>query len=53
VEESGDRPADDDRRRGAYYRLTTDGREVLAAEGVRLRRLVMATAALGIIRDEG
>lgn len=48
VEESDFRPADDDPRRGAYYRLTSLGREVLAAEARRLGALVSATEALGL-----
>ncbi|MGD8332008.1 MAG: PadR family transcriptional regulator [Acidobacteriota bacterium] len=51
VEESPDRPADDDPRRGAYYRLTTPGREVLAAEADRLALLVSASEALGVRRE--
>ena len=46
VEESPERPDDDDPRRGAYYRLTTLGREVLDAEAERLAALVSATDAL-------
>jgi DNA-binding PadR family transcriptional regulator len=38
VESAG--PADDDPRRGAYYRLTETGREVLAAERRRLGALL-------------
>ncbi len=41
IEESDERPApedDDERRR--YYRLTTDGRHLLEAEGRRLEQLV-------------
>lgn len=53
VAESGERPKDDDPRRGAYYRLTSRGRAVLAAEGARLEGLVSATAALGLIRSKG
>lgn len=53
VEESGDRPEEDDPRRGAYYRLTALGRAVLTAEGIRLKGLVSATAKLGLIRREG
>jgi DNA-binding PadR family transcriptional regulator len=40
VEETSGRPADDDRRRGAYYRLTRLGRGVVAAESRRLADLV-------------
>ena len=49
VEESDERPEDDDARRGAYYRLTPLGREVLAAESRRLAELVDATRAMGLI----
>ena len=48
VGESADRPADDDPRRGAYYRLTPFGRDVLAAEADRLASVVTASAALGL-----
>ncbi len=48
VEEAPTRPVDDDPRRGAYYRLTPLGREVLAAEANRLAVLVSATEALGL-----
>lgn len=49
VAESDDRPADADARRGAYYRLTPFGREVLAAESHRLSGLVDATRSLGLL----
>ncbi len=38
VESAG--PADDDPRRGAYYRLTDDGRQALASERRRLGALL-------------
>ncbi len=38
------RPVDDDPRRGAYYRLTPRGRDVLAAEKDRLRDLIGGVA---------
>jgi DNA-binding PadR family transcriptional regulator len=38
------RPAGDDPRRGAYYRLTPQGREALAAEKQRLRDLITGVA---------
>lgn len=50
VEESADRPADDDPRRGTYYTLTSLGRRVLSAEATRLAELVAATEALGLLR---
>jgi len=46
IEESDERPdahLDDERRR--YYRITTLGRRVLAAETARLRELVRAAEA--------
>lgn len=48
VEESEFRPPEDDPRRGAYYRLTPLGREVVAAEAKRLAALVSASEALGL-----
>ena len=42
VAEAGERPADDDPRRGAYYRLTTRGQRALADERRRLASLVAA-----------
>ena len=53
VQEVDARPADDDPRRGAYYRVTEFGREVLAAESRRLARLVAASRELGLIPDGG
>jgi DNA-binding PadR family transcriptional regulator len=49
VEESPKRPPDDDVRRGAYYRLTRFGREVVKAEGRRLAGLVSLTKELGLM----
>lgn len=49
VEESDDRPDDVDARRGAYYRLTEPGHEVLAAESARMSDLVEASRDLGIL----
>jgi DNA-binding PadR family transcriptional regulator len=46
VAESSDRPKHDDPRRGAYYRLTAQGRNALAHERVRLSRLVAALDAV-------
>ena len=40
VAEASGRPADDDPRRGAYYRITPRGRKTLAAEQQRLTDLV-------------
>ena len=49
VAEATRRPADDDPRRGAYYRLTKLGREVVAAESRRLARLVAQSRKLGLM----
>lgn len=49
VEESPDRPDDDDPRRGAYYRLTPLGRQVLSAEVARLADLVDGAEKLGLL----
>jgi len=46
VEESTRRPADDDPRRGAYYRATRAGQAALAAERRRLGDLIAAVDAL-------
>jgi DNA-binding PadR family transcriptional regulator len=46
VAESSDRPKNDDPRRGAYDRLTAQGRNVLAHERARLSRLVAALDAV-------
>ena len=48
VEETPSRPADDDPRRGAYYRLTEAGTDVVRAEAERLATLLSATEALGL-----
>lgn len=48
VEEAPSRPVNDDPRRGAYYRLTADGVDVVRAEADRLATLVSATEALGL-----
>lgn len=53
VEETDARPLDDDPRRGAYYRMTDLGREVLAADSQRLARLVAATKEMGLLLDRG
>ncbi len=47
VEESDQRPAEDDSRRGVYYRLTKFGREVVAAESRRLAQVVSLSNELG------
>jgi len=46
IVESSGRPADDDPRRGAYYRLTPRGRETLASEAQRLSNLLSAIGPL-------
>jgi len=48
VVESDRRPENDDSRRGAYYRLTSLGREVLTAETRRMAGLVSLTEELGL-----
>ena len=53
VEESPDAPSDDDPRRGAYYRLTELGREVVRSEATRLAGLVAKTEQLGLLPSEG
>jgi DNA-binding PadR family transcriptional regulator len=46
VAEAASRPADDDPRRSAYYRLTARGHRALAEERRRLARLVAAIDGL-------
>jgi DNA-binding PadR family transcriptional regulator len=53
IEESENRPPDDDPRRGAYYALTTLGREVVSAESHRLEGLVSLTRELGLMSSGG
>jgi DNA-binding PadR family transcriptional regulator len=53
VQESAERPPDDDRRRGAYYRLTDLGRDVVTAESRRLAGLVALTEELGLMSGRG
>jgi DNA-binding PadR family transcriptional regulator len=48
VEESPKRPRNDDRRRGAYYRLTRFGKDVAVAESRRLAGLVSLSRELGL-----
>ena len=50
VAEAAARPADDDPRRGTYYRLTPRGLRMLAAERTRLAALVASIDALTPIR---
>jgi DNA-binding PadR family transcriptional regulator len=50
VAESGHRAADDTGERRRYYRLTSLGERVLAAELDRLRRLVNASATRAVAR---
>ena len=47
VTEASGRPAGDDPRRGAYYRITPRGRKALAAEQQRLTDLVAQMTRLG------
>jgi DNA-binding PadR family transcriptional regulator len=47
IEETRERPRDDDARRGAYYRLTTLGKRVVVAEGQRLGELVALAKRMG------
>lgn len=49
VEESPSRPESDDPRRGAYYRLTRLGREVLGAESDRLAEVVAIAREKGLV----
>ena len=53
VAEAGGRPADDDPRRGTYYRLTAAGHRVLTAERRRLAGLVAAIDGLHSISRRG
>lgn len=53
VEETADRPEDDDPRRGAYYRLTDLGRRALSAESLRLASLLGTSARLGLLPGAG
>jgi PadR family transcriptional regulator PadR len=50
VAEATSRPADDDPRRGAYYRLTPRGRDALAVEAQRLSDLLKAIGPLRPLR---
>lgn len=49
VTEAERRPADDDVRRGSYYRLTPLGRAVLRAESARLAGVVSISQKLGLL----
>jgi len=53
IEESRNRPPDDDPRRGTYYALTRLGREVVLAESQRLEGLVSLTKELGLTSRGG
>lgn len=53
VMESDQRPDDDDPRRGAYYRLTSLGREVLTAESRRMAEVVSLTTEMGLVPGGG
>ena len=49
IDESGNRPPNDDPRRGVYYALTRLGREVVFAESQRLEGLVSITKKLELM----
>ena len=53
VMESGQRPDDDDPRRGAYYQLTPLGKEVLTAESRRMAEVVSLTTEMGLVPGGG
>lgn len=53
VEESSQRPDDDNPRRGAYYRLTSLGRRVVAAESHRLAEVVVRARRARLIWESG
>ena len=53
VVESDQRPEDDDPRRGAYYRLTSLGKEVLTAESRRMAEVVSLTTEMGLVPGGG
>jgi DNA-binding PadR family transcriptional regulator len=53
IEESNNRPEDDDPRRGVHYALTKLGREVVLAENRRLEELVIYTKELGLKSRSG
>ena len=53
VAETSGRPADDDPRRGTYYRLTAPGHRVLAAERRRLADLVAVIDGLRPVSRRG
>ncbi len=54
VEESDRRPApDQDDRRRRYYRLTELGRDVVAAEAVRMADLVEVSRSLELLSAQG
>ena len=53
IEEAAHKPADDDARRGAYYRLTPLGRQVVAAESGRLSDVVTQARRLGLAGEPG
>ncbi len=53
IEESPERPDEDDDARRRYYRLTSLGRTVARAEASRLASLVGAAARAGLAPDDG
>lgn len=52
LEESPERPADADPRRGSYYRLTALGGRVLAAESGRLQDVLSVIEETGVLPEE-
>ncbi len=52
VTETDRRPDDDDARRGAYYRITEQGRELVRAEAERLAGILSLSEELGL-RNRG
>ena len=52
VAESASRPRDADPRRGAHYRLTKLGEQVLSAEGGRIKGVLSVIESKGIQPDE-
>lgn len=53
VEESPERPAESDARRGSHYRLTSLGLGVVAAETRRLGEVVALARRMGLAAEPG
>jgi DNA-binding PadR family transcriptional regulator len=49
IEESRDRPGDDDDARRKYYRITREGRAAVAAEAERMDRVLADARRHGLI----